>query len=78
MYNSVIEQNDLPFLQLLVDEIGVQANKGKLTGALFLDLSKAFNTINHDLILKKMNSYGICGKELSWFTPATCFVDLKQ
>jgi len=53
---------------LFVDEIRENGDKGKLTGALFLDLSKAFDTINHSLILNKLESYGINRKEIQWFT----------
>ena len=53
---------------LFVDEIRNNGDMGKLTGALFLDLSKAFDTISHGLILKKLESYGITAKELNWFT----------
>ena len=53
---------------LLVDEIREAGDNGMLTGALFLDLSKAFDTINHNLILKKLMSYGVRCSELNWFT----------
>ena len=33
----------------------------------FIDLSKSFNTVNHSIILKKLEIYGIHGKNLEWF-----------
>ena len=35
--------------------------------SLFLDLRKAFDTIDHDVLLAKLKRYGICKKELVWF-----------
>lgn len=52
----------------LIDDIRMSAEAGMLTGAIFLDLSKAFDTINHDLIIKKLASYGVLDVELRWFT----------
>ena len=52
---------------LLTDEIRFEANDKNLVGAVFLDLSKAFDTISHSVLLNKLKAYGIKNEELEWF-----------
>ena len=40
----------------------------KITAALLIDLSKAFDSINHEALLKKLGKLGISSIALKWFT----------
>ena len=51
----------------LVDKIVNAANNNEITAGIFLDLSKAFVTIKHDILFDKMAHYGFRGIVLDWF-----------
>ena len=53
--------------QLLSNVIKNNENS-RYTIAVYLDLSKAFDTISHNMLLRKLHKYGIRGIALKWFT----------
>jgi len=56
-----------PMLHLL-DKVSEALNKNMYTIAIFCDLKKAFDTCNHDILLSKLERYGVRGTELTWFS----------
>ena len=52
----------------LVDQIYESfENDHNYTVGFFVDLSKAFDTVNYSILLKKLEIYGITGGNLAWF-----------
>ena len=52
---------------LFTDHIRKSMNDGKLTGSIFIDLSKAFDTLSHAQILENLSSTGLKGVEYELF-----------
>ena len=40
---------------------------GKLVGLVFIDLKKAFDNVDHNILCKKLELYGVHHRELTWF-----------
>ena len=63
------ETNMLHIMALidLVDKISSNFDEKKYTLGLFLDLSKAFDTINHTILINNLQCYGVRGSACNWF-----------
>ena len=59
-------------LLYLYDKITSAVDKRKYTAGLFLDSSKAFDTVNHSILLGKLEHYGIRGLALEWVRSYPC------
>ena len=42
-------------------------NKGLYDGVVFFYIKKAFDTVDHDILLSKLRKYGVAGIEFEWF-----------
>ena len=49
------------------DNWSVNIDNGFLNGVIFIDLKKAFDTIDHDIVLRKLRCYGADETALKWF-----------
>ena len=51
----------------ITDNILHDLENGKFVCGIYLDLSKAFDTVDHNILLSKLHHYGIRGQPLLWF-----------
>jgi len=51
----------------VIDSIYQHLDNHEYTIGIYLDLQKAFDTVNHDILLYKLSNYGIGGVVYQWF-----------
>ena len=54
-------------LSYLTDKISKGFDSGLLTGVILIDLQKAFDTIDHNILLQKMSSLEISREVIDWY-----------
>ena len=52
----------------LTETIRKSLDDNEFACEVFLDLKKAFDTVNHKILLKKLEHYGVRGHAIKWFT----------
>ena len=60
--NNSTEQTILQFTR----DIAQDFDNGKFTLGVFIDFLKAFDTVDHQILLKKLKHYGVNEKTLTW------------
>jgi Reverse transcriptase (RNA-dependent DNA polymerase) len=51
----------------VVNYIGEALNNGNWCIGVFLDLKKAFDTVQHDILIRKLEKFGVHSTVLNWF-----------
>ena len=54
-------------LQYCVDQISTALDEGEYGCSIFIDLQKAFDTVDHEILISKLDFYGVRGTALSWY-----------
>ena len=51
----------------MIDQINNDFENNEFTIGVFIDLSKAFDTVDHRILIKKLIHYGANGNNIRWF-----------
>ena len=60
----------------ITEKIKESIDNGNYGCGIFIDLKKAFDTVNHKILLMKLEHYGVRGSSLKWFE--SYLTDRKQ
>ena len=66
-------------LLYLVDQLTYSIENNQITLGIFIDLAKAFDTVNHTILLSKLHHFGVRGVAFDWFEITLgIFIDLAK
>ena len=71
-YQFGFRKNHSTTLALIVDEIFQHLDKDEIGIGIYLDLKKAFDTDDHNILLYKLHNYGIRCIIYDWFISYLC------
>ena len=68
-YQFGLRENSSTAMALItiIDKITKSLERGDYALGVFLDFSKAFDTVDHSILLNKLHKYGIRGIAFDWF-----------
>ena len=52
----------------IVENIQTQLDNGEFAAGVFVDLRKAFDTVDHRILIRKLEHYGVRGISKKWFS----------
>ena len=51
----------------LIHEVNYSFERSQFTLGIFIDLSKAFDTVDYKILISKLKDYGVRGNNFKWF-----------
>ena len=56
----------------IIDELLFNLDKDRVSGMVLVDYRKAFDMVDHELLLRKLNVYGVANQKLNWCRSYLC------